>query len=123
MTSSRTPREIGGAVGENLRKVRDWLPQARELLTIKCDVALPARVERSRAARRRTPRSSPSCSTASSFKTWQRELQEAGSASVERGATERGAREAAISAARAVARPSPPTARRAPSANANTKRC
>ena len=28
-------------VGENLRKVRDWLPKARELLTIKCDVALP----------------------------------------------------------------------------------
>ena len=33
--------EVGGVVGENLRKVRDWLPQARELLTIKCDVALP----------------------------------------------------------------------------------
>ncbi|HQR51673.1 MAG TPA: DNA polymerase I [Burkholderiales bacterium] len=33
--------EIGGVIGENLRKVRDWLPQARELLTIKCDVPLP----------------------------------------------------------------------------------
>ncbi|MFO1205980.1 MAG: DNA polymerase I [Burkholderiales bacterium] len=32
--------EIGGVIGENLRKVRDWLPQARELLTIKCDVPL-----------------------------------------------------------------------------------
>ena len=37
--------EIGGAVGENLRKARDWLPRARELLTIKCDVPLPRRVE------------------------------------------------------------------------------
>ncbi len=33
--------EIGGAVGENLRKVIDWLPQARKLLTVHCDVALP----------------------------------------------------------------------------------
>ncbi len=32
--------EIGGLAGENLRSVRDWLPQARELLTIKCDVPL-----------------------------------------------------------------------------------
>jgi len=33
--------EIGGVVGENLRKARDWLPKARELVTVKCDVALP----------------------------------------------------------------------------------
>ena len=37
--------DIGGAVGENLRKVLDWLPQARTLLTIKCDVELPVKVE------------------------------------------------------------------------------
>ncbi len=36
--------EIGGMAGENLRKARDWLPRARELLTIKCDVALPEKV-------------------------------------------------------------------------------
>ena len=36
--------EIGGMAGENLRKARDWLPKARELLTIKCDVALPEKV-------------------------------------------------------------------------------
>jgi DNA polymerase-1 len=36
--------EIGGLAGENLRKVRDWLPKARNLLTIKCDVALPEKV-------------------------------------------------------------------------------
>jgi len=33
--------EIGGVVGENLRKALGWLPQARRLLTVKCDVALP----------------------------------------------------------------------------------
>lgn len=33
--------DIGGAVGENLRKALDWLPQARRLLTVKCDVELP----------------------------------------------------------------------------------
>ena len=32
--------EIGGVVGENLRKALDWLPQARRLLTVKCDVEL-----------------------------------------------------------------------------------
>ena len=33
--------EIGGVVGENLRNTLDWLPQARTLLTVKCDVPLP----------------------------------------------------------------------------------
>ena len=33
--------EVGGVVGENLRKALDWLPQARRLLTVKCDVDLP----------------------------------------------------------------------------------
>ncbi|MCA1979204.1 MAG: DNA polymerase I [Thiobacillus sp.] len=32
---------VKGVVGENLRAARDWLPRARELLTIKTDVALP----------------------------------------------------------------------------------
>jgi DNA polymerase-1 len=32
---------IKGVVGDNLRAALDWLPQARVLLTIKCDVALP----------------------------------------------------------------------------------
>ncbi len=34
-------QEIGGAVGENLRKALAWLPTARTLLTVKCDVELP----------------------------------------------------------------------------------
>ena len=37
--------EVGGAVGDNLREVLDWLPQARGLLTIKCDVELPIKIE------------------------------------------------------------------------------
>lgn len=32
---------VKGVVGDNLRAARDWLPRARELLTIKTDVALP----------------------------------------------------------------------------------
>jgi DNA polymerase-1 len=48
--------EITGVVGENLRKTRDWLATARELDTVKHDVALPFKVadlaprERDRAA-------------------------------------------------------------------------
>ena len=33
--------EISGLAGENLRKMAGWLPKARELLTIRRDVALP----------------------------------------------------------------------------------
>ncbi|MBY0575408.1 MAG: DNA polymerase I [Gallionellaceae bacterium] len=33
--------EVGGVVGENLRRALGWLPQARRLLTVKCDVVLP----------------------------------------------------------------------------------
>ena len=33
--------EISGVVGENLRNTLEWLPQARKLLTVKCDVELP----------------------------------------------------------------------------------
>ncbi len=37
--------EIGGAVGENLRKSLDWLPTAQQLLTVKRDVPLPFKME------------------------------------------------------------------------------
>ena len=33
--------EITGVVGENLRKALPWIPTARELITIRCDVGLP----------------------------------------------------------------------------------
>jgi len=34
--------DIGGVVGENLRRTLDWLPQARFLVTVKCDCDLSA---------------------------------------------------------------------------------
>ena len=37
--------EIGGVVGENLRRALDWLPQARRLITVKCDVTLPQKYD------------------------------------------------------------------------------
>ncbi len=37
--------DIGGAVGQNLRDALDWLPRAQELLTIRCDVPLPVRLQ------------------------------------------------------------------------------
>ncbi|MGH8687779.1 MAG: DNA polymerase I [Burkholderiales bacterium] len=41
----RRAGEIGGAVGENLRKALDWLPKGRRLLTVKRDVTLAATLE------------------------------------------------------------------------------
>jgi len=37
--------EIKGVVGENLRRVKDWLPTGRTLVTVKTDVALPFEME------------------------------------------------------------------------------
>jgi DNA polymerase I len=34
-----------GVVGENLRNTLEWLPKGKQLLTVKCDVELPYRVE------------------------------------------------------------------------------
>ena len=70
-------QDIGGVVGENLRKALDWLPKARELITIKCDVALPAPVttlqplEPDRAQLK-------ALYAQFEFKTWLREVQDSG---------------------------------------------
>ena len=53
-----------GVVGENLRRALDWLPQARKLLTVNCDVALPLKIEEL-AAQPRRERGCASCSSAS----------------------------------------------------------
>ena len=37
--------EVKGAVGENLRNALDWLPMGRRLITVKCDVELPQRLD------------------------------------------------------------------------------
>ncbi len=70
--------EIGGVVGENLRKSLDWLPQARELLTIKCDVKLPVQLD----DLAHTPQDTAKIAELFDrfeFKTWRRELEEDGS--------------------------------------------
>jgi len=38
-------QEIGGVVGQNLRRAQPWLPQAKKLLTVYCDVPLPLKLE------------------------------------------------------------------------------
>jgi DNA polymerase-1 len=38
-------REIGGQVGENLRNTLEWLPKARELVTVRRDVPLPVTLD------------------------------------------------------------------------------
>src|SRR5215210_3083259 len=67
--------EIGGVVGENLRKKLEWLPQARELLTIKCDVPLPVKAEEL-AIRPQDKTRLAQLFERFEFKTWRRELQE-----------------------------------------------
>jgi DNA polymerase-1 len=66
--------EIAGVVGENLRKALDWLPQAKKLLTIKCDVELPAKLEDL------TPQPQDTAKLSElfdhlEFKSWKRELE------------------------------------------------
>jgi DNA polymerase-1 len=69
--------EIGGVVGENLRKSLDWLPQARELLTIKCDVGLPVKV-RDLALRQPDTAKLAELFDRFGLKSFRRELEEAG---------------------------------------------
>ena len=71
----RHANEIGGVVGENLRKVVDWLPKARELLTIKCDVALPVKIDGLELQAQDKPKLAQLFDQFE-FKTWRRELQE-----------------------------------------------
>jgi DNA polymerase-1 len=69
--------EIGGVVGDNLRRVLDWLPQARGLLTVKCDVALPVQVTDLTLQPRNTPRLAELFERFE-FRAWRRELEENG---------------------------------------------
>jgi DNA polymerase-1 len=68
----RHAAEIGGAVGENLRKALDWLPQARALLAVKCDVKLPFDLEELKLAPRDEKRLTDLISHFG-FKTWLKE--------------------------------------------------
>ncbi|MFN0039541.1 MAG: DNA polymerase I [Burkholderiales bacterium] len=76
--------EISGVVGENLRKALPWLPTARKLLTIKCDVELPVKVEDL------APKPEDDAVLAQlydrlEFKTWLKEVQGRGTRDVARG--------------------------------------
>jgi len=65
---------IEGKRGENLRKALPWLPQARELLTIKCDVGLPVTVHDLALRPRDTARLAELFDRLG-FKSWRRELE------------------------------------------------
>jgi len=66
-------QEVGGAVGENLRNTLDWLPKARELLTIRCDVPLPVSLPQLTAGPQDNARLRELYERLE-FKTWLREL-------------------------------------------------
>ena len=72
--------EIGGVVGENLRKVLDWLPEARSLLTIKRDVDLPVKIE-DLGVRNQDREKLAALFERFEFKSWRRELDQAGAGS------------------------------------------
>jgi DNA polymerase-1 len=91
--------EIGGAVGENLRKALDWLPRARSLLTIKCDCTLPLSLDDLNCAKRDDAKLAELFSRLG-FKTWLREVQ-GGNGAVTAGETAR-------TAAAVVSAPAPP---------------
>jgi DNA polymerase-1 len=74
--------EISGLAGENLRKVLDWLPQARELLTVKRDVPLSVSLEDLQ-VRSPDPARLRSVYERFGFKTWLKEAESAGAAPVE----------------------------------------
>jgi DNA polymerase-1 len=69
--------EIGGVIGENLRQRLDWLPQGRALLTIKCDVELPVKLEELAHAPADTAKLA-ALFDRFEFKTWRRELEKDG---------------------------------------------
>jgi DNA polymerase-1 len=65
--------EISGLAGENLRKMRDWLPKARQLLTIKRDVPLPVRIDELKA--KPDPARQRAQYERFGFKSWLREVE------------------------------------------------
>src|SRR5438067_574239 len=72
--------EISGLAGENLRKVKDWLPKARELLTVKRDVPLPISLEQltdGGNAGKRDPARQRAQYERFGFKTWLKEVEDA----------------------------------------------
>ncbi len=66
--------DISGAVGENLRQALEWLPKGRHLLTVKCDVPLPAALHEL-AAKEQDAQTLAALFERYGFKTWLKEVQ------------------------------------------------
>ena len=81
--------EITGVVGENLRKALPWLPTARKLLSIKCDVPLPVGLEQL-APQPQNVDALTLLFEKLEFKSWLRELQERGTDAEGQGVGETG---------------------------------
>jgi DNA polymerase-1 len=78
---------IGGAVGENLRRALDWLPQARVLITVKTDCDLSAHMESIPTSLSQLPEDRDAMLAffkRYGFKSWLRELSEHDAAKTER---------------------------------------
>ncbi len=68
--------EIKGVAGENLRRARDWLPRARQLLAVKCDVEFEKSISGLSPREPDTARLTELFERLG-FRTWLRELQDA----------------------------------------------
>src|SRR3989442_15934045 len=68
--------EIAWSIGENLRKVLDWLPKGRGLITVKRDVALPVTLDQL-ADRQADPSRQRALYERFGFKTWLKEVESA----------------------------------------------
>lgn len=66
--------EIGGVVGENLRRALSWLPTGRLLITVKRDVALPLKINEL-VQKQRNDKQLAELFTRFEFKSWLKELQ------------------------------------------------
>ncbi len=75
--------DIGGVVGENLRQALGWLPTARGLLTIKCDVELPIKLD-DLGLKPQALQKLDQLFEQFDFKTWRKELQDSGSRTEDR---------------------------------------
>ncbi len=72
--------EVKGKVGENLRAALDWLPQARKLVTVVCDLDLSASLPNWQDVQYQAPDNLALLAIyqKSGFRTWSKELQEQG---------------------------------------------
>ncbi len=106
--------EIGGVIGENLRKALDWLPTAHGLLTIKCDVELPVKLDELGLKPQQT-QTLDTLFESFDFKSWRKELQGTGAPGAE--VTDA----AAPASPAAIAAPQPPIEKRYETVNTDAQ--